>query len=245
MKINDVFMEYFSETGFIAPLNDYLSKMGITDKEEDLIISINERIVKCIELIVQIHKIEESKAKGIKDVKTYMLVNGIHCDLFSTLTSIYLCAKEVFSLHVSEAKDELQFWKGKYEIGDDDKLALSRPLFTNTLLCNNSLFSPQHRLITYGNFGEGVWFQCYDNNKTSLIKAPQPLLSEGGLIRTKYYAQVLLIPLMKYLSTLGKYMCYDVFGKKFRGSREEYPVSAGMKEFLKIGEELMGLYVKE
>ena len=242
MQINETYNLYFKKSGFIAPLNDYLAKKGISFEQERYIYKINDRISKCIDIAIQIHKLESTGKNENKDIVPYLLIKGLHCDLFTTLTSIYLCAKELFVSQNGNNHDEGKFWLGKYNVSEDDQKNLEKPHFGEILIANNSMISPMFKLNSYGDFGEKIFFQCYDLNQDDLIN--RPLLSaENGIVRTKYFAIFSILFLLGYLSALGKYLCFDEFGIDFKGEIEIIEMPYSMKHFHEIANEWFDITV--
>ena len=236
MKVTEIYNLYFKKSGFVAPINDFLAKKGLSFEQEKFIYRINDRISKCINIAVQIHKLERTSKNQNKDIIPHSLINGLHCDLFTTLTSIYLCGKELFVSLNGNNQDEAKFWINKYTVSEDDKKNLEKPHFGEILLANNSTISPKYNLKCYGDFGEAIFFQCYDLNQNDLIN--RPLLSaENGIIRTKYFAIFSILFLLGYLSVLGKYLCFDEFGKDFKGKIEIVESPLVMKYFHEIANE--------
>ncbi len=169
-----------------------------------------------------------------------MIINGLHCDLFTTFTSIYLIGKDLFTSHCSNNKKEVKFWQGKYELSEDDLKSLSKPHFDEIIFVNNSILNPKFKLKTYGDFGMEICFQCYDLNNEELIYN-SPFATNSGIIRTKYYAQFSLLYLLSYLSSLGKFMCFDAFGIEYKSNHEIYQITSasGMKIYHEIADEWM------
>lgn len=240
MTVKETFNIYLEKSGFILPLNNYLDKPNLTFDEEKLIMKIHDRIAKSIDIIVQIHKIEKMDKSLKNEIRIDLLVYGLHANLFTTITSIYLCAKELFKQHSNKAKDELNFWNLKFNLSEEDKNSLDIRKQERFLFVNNSMLAPLYSLRTYGGYGEEIQFQCADLQINDML--PMPFISNGaGLIRTKYFALLSLLDLFGYLSTLGKYMCYDEFGEKFEGNREVYTINFGMKIFHEIVDEFLNL----
>ena len=240
MTVKETFNIYFEESGFILPLNNYLDKPNLTFEEEKLIMKIHDRIAKSIDIIVLIHKIEKMEKSLSNEIRIDLLVYGLHANLFTTITSIYLGAKELFKHHSNKAKDELNFWNMKYNLSEDDENSLDMRIQERFLFVNNSMFAPTYSLKTYGGYGEEMQFQCSDIQGNDMLTFP--LISDGiGLVRTKYFALESLLGLFCYLSTLGKYMCYDEFGEKFEGNKDIYQISFGMKIFHEIVDEFLNL----
>jgi hypothetical protein len=242
MKIFDLFKLYFNNRGFLAPLEDIMDKKDLTFIQEKLISKINSRIVRCIDIIVQIHKMESAAKDQTLNNRTDLYIRGLHCDLFTTSSSIYSCAYELFNIHTGSKVDEITFWKGKYNLDLEDKVTLSKPQLKDLLLIINSLISPINYLRTYGESGDEIMFQCYDMDINELIEA-SVFSNSQGLIRTKFFAQLMLMDMLNYLVTLGKYMCKDLFGGSFESKDRIIQVDMGMKAFLEIGEELMNMEV--
>lgn len=238
MKLSTAFYTHFAKSGFIAPLNNYLVKEDLSIEEEKLVSKINDRIAKSISLIVQIDKIEKADKEQKSTVSPDLILTGLHSDLFTTLTSIYLSAKELFAMNSIGNDDEVEFWQDMYELSKDDLIALGKPYFEEVLFINNSMVHPKYRLRAYGNLGSEVFFQCYDLHNNDILK--MPTLSNGaGLVRTKYFAMLTLVFLQCYLSTLSKYLCFDEFGEEFKPETQTYPIMSGMKAFHEIANEWM------
>ena len=238
MKLIDTYNLYFVKSGFIDPFSQYFQSEKLTFEQEKMMTKLTDRIAKTIDIVVQIHKLEGLDKNTNRSIDPHILINGLHCDLFTTLASIYLIGDKLFSLHSGNSLDPVKFWQNKYSLTDDDKKSLAKPLFNETFFIGNTLLDPKFSLRTYGEFGDRIDFQCHDLNVNNLLNVPM-FATSSGIIQTKYYAVYSLLFLMRYLSAIGKYMGYDVFGQDEETEYFTYDIPVGMKIFHEIANEWM------